>query len=42
MPSEKIINDFDQFLSESDLQFEGIVIGGTALVLMGVIDRSTP
>jgi hypothetical protein len=32
---------FDQFLEKEDLTFSGTVIGATALLVMGVIDRAT-
>ncbi len=36
-----IIADFDQFLKDRHLSFQGIIIGGAALALMGVISRET-
>lgn len=41
VPSIKIMNDFDAFLLSKKLQFEGIAVGGSALILLGVIDRAT-
>jgi len=38
---EKIIMAFDEFLHKEGLKFEGIVIGGAALLLIHVIDRAT-
>lgn len=38
---KNIIKKFDQFLSENDEEFEMIIIGGGALVLLGIISRST-
>ncbi|MFZ4579085.1 MAG: DUF6036 family nucleotidyltransferase [Myxococcota bacterium] len=32
---------FDQFLHARDLRTEAVIIGGTALVLLGVIERAT-
>lgn len=37
----KIIAEFDEFLAAKKLQFDSIVIGGTALALLGVITRET-
>ncbi len=36
-----IIPQFDQYLKHRNLSFEGIVIGGAALALLGVISRET-
>lgn len=33
--------DFDAFLAERGLELEAVVIGGLALVLLGIIDRPT-
>ena len=35
------INAFDNFLHERGLTLEAVVVGGTALALLGVIDRHT-
>jgi hypothetical protein len=35
------IEAFDRHLAELSLRFEGVIIGGTALVLMGVLERLT-
>jgi len=35
------LSAFDQFLEKEDLTFTGTVIGATALLVMGVIDRAT-
>ena len=35
------IEAFDRHLTSLPLSFEGVVIGGTALVLMGVVQRTT-
>jgi len=35
------IKAFDRLLADRDLTFEGVAIGGTALVLLGVIERAT-
>lgn len=35
------IEAFDRHLASLDLRFEGVVIGGSALVLMGVVQRNT-
>ena len=32
---------FDQFLAESGLRFQAVIIGGGALIIMGVINRRT-
>lgn len=36
-----LLQQFDAFLVQRALRFEGVVIGGTALALLGVIDRET-
>lgn len=36
-----IIPAFDAFLSERSLRFEAVIIGGAALVLLGVLQRTT-
>ena len=41
MVSHAIIQEFDQFLKNKSLSFEGIAVGGTALVLLGAITRAT-
>jgi len=41
MRPEETITAFDSFLTEQDLSFEAIVIGGTALGLLGVVSRQT-
>jgi len=40
LPKETIAQ-FDDFLFEQELQFQGIVIGGAALGLLGVMNRQT-
>jgi hypothetical protein len=35
------IQAFDQFIAARGLYFEGIVVGGTALALLGVVSRTT-
>ena len=37
----EIINNFYEYLVEQALQYDAIVIGGTALALLGVITRTT-
>jgi len=41
MEPRKIIAAFDAFLAERGLRFEAVVIGGTALNLLGVVSRTT-
>lgn len=41
MKPDIILPAFDQFLTEKGEKFDGIVIGASALVLMGVMDRDT-
>ena len=36
-----VLITFDQFLSKKNLTFEATIIGGAALIVMGVIDRAT-
>ena len=36
-----IIKDFDRYLADQALTFEGIIIGGAALAILGVITRTT-
>jgi hypothetical protein len=36
-----VLAAFDKFLEERDLRFRGTVIGGAALIMMGIIDRAT-
>ncbi|RLA61517.1 MAG: hypothetical protein DRQ88_10970 [Epsilonproteobacteria bacterium] len=38
---EEAIKAFDEYLESKGLKFEGIVIGGAALILLHVIDRAT-
>lgn len=38
---EEILKSFDKFLTQKGLKFEGIVIGGAALILIHVINRAT-
>ncbi len=38
---KKIIKEFDEYLHHMGLEFEGVVIGGAALLLIHVIDRAT-
>lgn len=38
---ESIVKSFDEFLAKNSLKFESIVIGGAALIIMGVIQRET-
>jgi hypothetical protein len=35
------IRKFDEFLSRAGLTFESVIIGGAALLVLGVIDRAT-
>ena len=41
MDPATIIAAFDAFLAERGLRFEAVVIGGTALNLLGVVRRTT-
>ena len=41
MKPREVLSAFDLFLARRDLRFEGIVIGGTALNLLGVVSRPT-
>lgn len=41
MDPRLVLLEFDSFLVDRELELEAVVIGGTALVLLGVIDRST-
>jgi hypothetical protein len=41
MQPEAIIPDFDHYLAEHGLRFEAVIIGGAALVLLGVVLRAT-
>lgn len=41
MKPSQIIPLFDEFLSERKLSFDGIVIGGAALEILGVVSRET-
>ncbi len=36
-----VLNAFDRYLEERALSFRGTVIGGAALIVMGVVDRAT-
>jgi hypothetical protein len=36
-----VLEEFDRFLEERGLEFRGTVIGGAALIVMGIIDRAT-
>src|SRR5215471_5560498 len=39
--TSEILGLFDQYLAERRLRFEGVVIGGAALNLLGVVSRLT-
>ena len=41
MDPTQTLTAFDRFLESSGLRFEGIVIGGTALALLGITTRQT-
>ncbi len=41
MVARLTIEAFDHYLASLDLRFDGVVIGGSALVLMGVVQRLT-
>jgi hypothetical protein len=41
MRPEVTLRDFDSFLKERGLSFQGVVIGASALALLGVISRET-
>ena len=38
---KEIIPKFDEFLTSKQLKFHGIAIGGVALVVLDIIQRST-
>jgi hypothetical protein len=38
---KEIIPKFDEFLTSKQLKFDGIAIGGAALVVLDIIQRST-
>lgn len=40
MLSREILADFDQFLVERGLVLDAVIVGGTALVLLGIINGS--
>ena len=41
MKPRKTLDDFDSFLAKEALHLEAVVIGATALTLLGLIDRQT-
>lgn len=41
MNPQFVVKEFDSFLAARNCRFEGVCIGGTALVLMGIIQRAT-
>lgn len=41
MKIQEMVQKFDSYLHEKDLQFEAVVIGGAALNLLGVVSRFT-
>ena len=41
MTPQVTLRAFDTWLSERDLSFEAVIVGGSALALLGVIDRPT-
>ena len=41
MNPRELLTAFDRYLTEHELRFEAIVIGGTALNLLGVVSRPT-
>jgi hypothetical protein len=41
MDPREVIAAFDRFLAERGLRFEAVVIGGTALNLLGIVRRTT-
>ncbi len=38
---DKAIREFDKYLAKSKLSFEGVVIGGAALLVLEILDRQT-
>ena len=38
---KQVLKAFDRFLKERGLEFRGTIIGGAALIVMGVIERAT-
>lgn len=41
MFSREILTDFDAYLQDQGLTFEGVIIGGAALILLGLVKRAT-
>ena len=41
LPISKIVSEFDAYLAKRKLKFEGVIIGGAALNLLGVVSRLT-
>lgn len=41
MFSPDILRDFDSYLEDRGLSFEGVIIGGAALILLGLVNRVT-
>ncbi len=41
MEPGKTIQSFDAYLDERGITFEGVIIGGSALVLLGIVSRPT-
>ncbi len=37
----KIVQEFDKFLGEKSIEFSAVVIGGSALALLGIVRRGT-
>ena len=36
-----VIEEFDKYLAQRSCRFQAVVIGGAALIIMGVVDRTT-
>ncbi len=41
MDTRRTLEAFDAFLAERGLHFEGVVVGGAALNLLGIVSRAT-
>jgi len=41
MITHELLDDFDRYLADRSLTYDGVVIGGAALILLGVISRAT-
>jgi hypothetical protein len=41
MITKQLLEEFDAYLQSNGLEFEGVVVGASALILRGIIDRAT-